>query len=113
MGKETIQLFKDESNNVDSVVFTVTASNLNKKNNKVTIFTYGVKGDETVVLKSVPEVTPEEPSPVAIALNDKNGSPITFPVNTKLIVELSKGDYVVGIVEAGGGTSISLQVIYD
>ena len=112
--KDTKQLFTNKTADGDSAEFTANASDLNKRNNQVTIFTYGTSDTETITLKAKPETTLEEPSQTLVALNDKSGSPIILPVNSKIILELSKGTYVASITGvAGGSTDVSMQVIYD
>ena len=113
MGKDTAQIFFEQTANGISAEFTIAADNLNKNKSRITIFVYGTADTATVTLRSKPETTIEETSPTFVKLNKINGSALTIPVNSKLAIEVSKGDYDLEIENVGGGTSISAQIIYD
>jgi len=114
MSDRVIQLFFNKTQNGESKVFVASGKNLNQKNNKVGIFTYGVFDGATVTLKAKPVVTPEEQNPSSIAISDGFGSNITLKENSLVTIDLiDQIQYLVEISGANASTSISIQIIYD
>ena len=108
------QVFYEKTTDGDSSLFTASAKNLNKTNNKIGILLYGVFDNAIVKLQGRPAKTELEQTRTPFILKDRLGADIEFKEKSIQAIELlSQMDYNLVISGSGGSTSISAQIIYD